>query len=103
VVDHPRAGMHYPRSVGELQAWFPTDAACLDYLEWLRWPAGFVCPRCDHAGGWQLGDGRFECSGCQARRDLPRYSALRWFTSVHPWVCRHPDSLLAQGEDGEAA
>ena len=25
----PRAGLHYPRSVGEVQAWFRTDADCL--------------------------------------------------------------------------
>ena len=39
----PAAGVHYPRSLGEFQAWFRTDADCLDYLEWLRWPGGFVC------------------------------------------------------------
>ena len=49
-VEPPRAGKHYPRSVGEFQAWFRTDADCLDYLEWLRWPAGFVCPGCGHGG-----------------------------------------------------
>ncbi|HEV8274153.1 MAG TPA: IS1595 family transposase, partial [Streptosporangiaceae bacterium] len=32
----PRGGRHYPRSVGEFQAWFRTDADCLDYLEWVR-------------------------------------------------------------------
>ncbi len=36
---YPRAGKHYPGSVGEFQAWFRTDADCLDYLEWLRWAA----------------------------------------------------------------
>jgi hypothetical protein len=36
-----RGGLHYPRSIGEFQAWFRTDADCLDYLEWLRWPHGF--------------------------------------------------------------
>ncbi len=41
----------YPRSVGELQAWFRTDADCLDYLGWLRWPAGFVCLDCGHRAG----------------------------------------------------
>ena len=51
----------------ELQAWFRTEADCLDYLEGLRWPAGFVCCDCGHAGGWRLGDGRFEFAGCQAR------------------------------------
>ena len=70
VVDHPRAGVHYPRSVGELQAWFRVDADCLDYLEWLRWPAGFVCPDCGHPGGWRLGDGRFECAGCGHRTSV---------------------------------
>lgn len=28
------------RTLGEFQTWFPTDADCLEYLEWLRWPAG---------------------------------------------------------------
>ena len=27
--------------------WFRTDEDCLDYLEWLRWPHGFECARCD--------------------------------------------------------
>ena len=27
-----RGGLHYPRSIGEFQAWFRTDADCLDYL-----------------------------------------------------------------------
>jgi hypothetical protein len=30
----------YPGSYGELLAWFPDDHACIDYLEWLRWPTG---------------------------------------------------------------
>jgi hypothetical protein len=42
----PRAGVHYPRSTGEFQSWFATDADCLDFLDWLRWPGGFVCPKC---------------------------------------------------------
>jgi transposase-like protein len=48
-------------------AWFATDDDCLDYLEWLRWPEGFVCPSCGHHGGWRLGDGRFWCAGCDRR------------------------------------
>ena len=49
-MDYPRAGAHYPRSTGEFLAWFRTDEDCLDYLEWLRWPGGFACPYCGHAG-----------------------------------------------------
>ena len=44
------AGHHYPRSTGEFGAWFGTDVDCLDYLEWLRWPDGFVCPSVRAAG-----------------------------------------------------
>ena len=99
---YPRAGEHYPRSVGEFQAWFQTDADCLDYLEWLRWPNGFVCPSCRHEGGWRLGDGRFMCCECGARSsvtagtifDRTRTPLSVWFTAC--W-------LFATGKDGISA
>jgi hypothetical protein len=101
-MDHPHAGIHYPRSVAEFQAWFRTDADCLDYLEWLRWPAGFVCPACGRDGGWQLGDGRFMCGGCGGRSsvtagtifDRTRTPLTIWFTAC--W-------LFATGKDGISA
>ena len=43
-MERPRVGTHYPRSTGEFQAWFRTDADCLDYLDWVRWPGGFTLP-----------------------------------------------------------
>lgn len=64
VVERPVRGRDYPGSLAELLAWFPDDAACGDYLEWLRWPAGFVCPRCGTTRGWRIGDGRWSCGGC---------------------------------------
>ena len=60
-------GVHYPRSLGEFQAWFRTDEDCLDYLDWLRWPDGFVCPKCGHVGAWELADRRYECRECHER------------------------------------
>ena len=101
-MDHPRPGKHYPRSVGDFQAWFRTDADCLDYLEWLRWPAGFVCPACGKEGGWPLADARFKCSGCGTRTsvtagtifDRTRTPLTLWFTAC--W-------LLASGKDGISA
>jgi len=50
-----------------MRSWFATDADCMDYLDWLRWPDGFVCPRCSHPGGWQVADGRYKCSSCTKR------------------------------------
>src|SRR4051812_6082184 len=80
------AGLHYPAATGEFMAWFSTDA---DYLEWLRWPAGFACPDCGQSGGWRLGDGRWECSGCKRRTsvtagtifDRTRTPLTVWFTA----------------------
>jgi transposase-like protein len=101
-MDHPLAGIHYPRSVGEFQSWFRTDADCLDYLEWLRWPTGFVCPACGHEGGWRLGDSRFMCGGCSGRTSVTagtifertRTPLTVWFTAC--W-------LFATGKDGISA
>ncbi len=63
----PRVGVDYPRSYAELRAWFPSDAACLDYLDWLRWPDGFCCPLCGTTTAWRLADGRWSCGGCARR------------------------------------
>jgi transposase-like protein len=100
-VDQLRAGRHYPRSAGEFQSWFSTDADCLDYLEWLRWPDGFACPACG-GSGWRLGDGRFECAACQRRTsvtagtvfDRTRTPLTVWFTAC--W-------LFATQKDGVSA
>ncbi len=37
------------------------------HLDWLRWPDGFVCPRCGHVGGWRAADRRWRCAGCDRR------------------------------------
>ncbi len=81
--------MHYPRSMSELQSWFASDNDCLDYLEWLRWPNGFVCPRCGNLGGWAVADGRYKCASCAARTsvtagtlfDRRRTPLTAWFTA----------------------
>lgn len=63
----PRAGVDYPGSCAALRAWFPGDRACLDYLDWLRWPEGFRCPLCAGEQGWKLPDGRWSCGRCGRR------------------------------------
>ena len=88
--------------MGEFQAWFGTDAACLDYLEWLRWPRGFVCSDCGHSGGWWLADGRIMCASCGRRTsvtagtifDKTRTPLTVWFTAC--W-------LFATAKDGVSA
>ncbi len=94
--------MHFPGSAGEFRSWFGTDADCLDYLDWLRWPEGFWCPRCDHAGGWRVADGGYKCAGCGGRTsvtagtlfDRRRTPLTVWFEAF--W-------LFASGKDGMSA
>jgi transposase-like protein len=102
-MEQPRAGVHYPRSTGEFQAWFRIDEDCLDYLEWLRWPGGFTCPSCGHAGGWRRGDGRLECAACRGRTsvtagtifDRTRTPLTVWFTAC--WLfATQKDGISAQ-------
>jgi len=39
----------FPTSLPEFQRVFSDDAACARYLELVRWPDGFTCPKCGHA------------------------------------------------------
>ena len=55
----------YPRTLLELERRFSTDAACRQYLFALRWPSGFVCPRCGCFKAWQTQRGLWCCTGCQ--------------------------------------
>ncbi len=71
----PRNGLHYPGSYAEFRAWFPDDIACLDYLDWLRWPGGFVCPHCGCESSWEMAGGVRRCSGCR-RRVSPTASTI---------------------------
>jgi hypothetical protein len=40
----------FPTSLPEFQRVFPDEKACAKYLEVMRWPKGFICPKCGHEG-----------------------------------------------------
>ena len=60
----PVGGVDYPRTYPEFREWFPDEASCVEYLERLRWPEGFVCPVCAATGGWRIAGGQWMCSVC---------------------------------------
>jgi transposase-like protein len=99
----PVQGVHYPGSTGDFLAWFRSDVDCLDYLGWLRWPEGFVCPTCDCIeGGWRLGDGRFMCSDCGARSSVTAGTIFdRTRTPLTVWF--HACWMFATQKDGVSA
>ena len=87
VVEHPKGGMHYPRSTGEFQSWFGSDGDCLDYLDWMRWPQGFVCPRCENHGGWRRADGSYKCASCKKETAVTLFDRRRSPLTVWFAVC----------------
>ena len=62
----PVAGVDYPRTFEEFDAWFKSEASCMDYVARLRWRGGFHCPSCGSAGEpWSTGRGLFLCRACR--------------------------------------
>jgi transposase-like protein len=55
----------YPRTILELERRFSTEESCRDYLFQLRWPEGFVCPRCQGGPAWPASRGRLVCRACR--------------------------------------
>jgi hypothetical protein len=53
------------RTFRELQERFTTEDACRRYLFRLRWPDGFVCPRCGATEAWPMVRGRSLCGSCR--------------------------------------
>jgi hypothetical protein len=59
----------FPTTLPEFQRVFPNDDACATYLEQLRWPDGFACPKCGVvAAPWRLPSraGVLRCTSCRA-------------------------------------
>lgn len=55
----------YPRTWAELERRFSDEAACRTYLFGLRWPEGFVCPRCAGHKAWPMRRGLWLCAACR--------------------------------------
>lgn len=49
----------------ELERRFASEEACRQYLFRLRWPEGFVCPRCGAKQAWPMTRGRWLCAACR--------------------------------------
>lgn len=58
-------GEDFPRTLMEFEARFASNEACQAYLFALRWPEGFICPRCGGGSAWQMSRGLWLCRGCR--------------------------------------
>jgi transposase-like protein len=85
------AGKDYPRNYREFVFMFPDDKACVQYLEKLRWPTGFVCPRCQEESiPWRHTRNRLVCPNCRNQTsvtagtilDKTRTPLTTWFDAA---------------------
>lgn len=80
----------YPVSVLDFQDLFPTDEACYNYLCLMKWPDGFVCPRCKHRDAWKMEKGAYRCKSCRSDTritagtvfDKTRTPLRLWFNAI---------------------
>lgn len=62
--------LHYPGTMQELIDRYSKEESCREYLEKIRWPDGFRCPRCQSEKSWLTEAGLKKCSRCTYRASL---------------------------------
>jgi transposase-like protein len=72
------AGVDYPRTFQEFDAWFGSETACREYIRRLRWPDGFVCPHCAAVGEpWEMSRSLLRCRACDRQVSLTAGTVLQ--------------------------
>ena len=51
---YPLAEQEGPQPLLEFHRLFATEEQCADYLYSIRWPEGFICPRCGSSRGYTI-------------------------------------------------
>ena len=92
-----------PQTLLELQERFPDEEACMAFLRAVRWPEGFVCPRCEGRSSWTLRTRRLEqCRRCRHQTSLTAGAVLHrtrlplrvWLWAIY-FVGRHKTGISA--------
>jgi transposase-like protein len=60
----------YPKTMMDMENRFNTEAACIEYLLQLRWPDGFLCPRCEGRDAWHVRRGLYHCRRCDLETSI---------------------------------
>lgn len=83
---------------------YSTDEQCLEDLVRLRWPDGFVCPRCGKPGGWNMARGLVVCRSCRHQASptsgtvfhRSRKPLRTWFRALW-WIVAQKNGVSALG------
>ena len=94
----------YPMTFSEFIKQFPDEKHCREYLYKLRFPNGFVCPKCDYTENWKIGEQLYECRKCRRQTSVisgtvfqdTRKPLLDWFVAIW-WVTTQKNGASAEG------
>ena len=94
----------FPKSLPEFDRFFPTEAACRDYLLELRWPEGYRCGRCGTGEAWPTSRNLMHCRNCGYQASMTagtifhrtRKPLRSWF-QVMWWVIGQKNGASALG------
>lgn len=79
----------FPANLLDFQRMFPDEAACLRYLEQLRWPGGFTCEKCGNVGEpFRLATRPrvLKCRSCHHETSVTAGTVMhRTKTQLHMW------------------
>ena len=97
-------GEDYPRTLIDFEARFSTEQACREYLVQLRWPDGFVCPRCKAGSSRTATRNRLICTSCRYQASVTagtifqdsRKPLTLWFRAMW-WVTTQKNGASALG------
>jgi len=95
--------MEFPKTVLEFENQFPDEDACWEALREVRWPEGFVCPRCGHGASSFVSTRRLEqCCRCRYQCSVTAGTVFHrtkvplrtWFWAIF-FVARHKQGISA--------
>lgn len=83
---------------------FSTEEECRNYLCWLRWPNGFICPKCKGENARLINKKLYECKSCGHQTSViagtifqdTRTPLTTWFTAIW-WVTTQKYGASAEG------
>ncbi len=98
----------FPTTLPEFQRVFPDDGSCAKYLENMRWPHGFACPKCGEVGEPYRFPKRssvvLRCRSCQTNVSLTAGTVMQdshmplsiWFWGAYLVTTQTPGQSASQ-------
>jgi len=94
----------YPMTFREFISRFPDEKHCREYLYKLRFPNGFICPKCEYMENWKVEEQLYECRKCGRQTSViagtifqdTRKPLMDWFIAIW-WVTTQKQGASAEG------